>query len=43
MTFQELLETVRKTAEETDVSQTDPMVVQVRIVGEEEGVFCVGV
>ena len=43
MTFDELMGKVRTIAEKTDVSKTDPMVVQVNIVGKGEGVFSVEV
>lgn len=43
MTFDELLEKVRKIAEKADVSDKDFLAVQVNITGKEEGVFYVEV
>ncbi len=43
MTFDELLEKVRKIAEKADVSDNDFLAVQVNITGKEEGVFYVEV
>lgn len=43
MTFEEILEKVRNTAKETDVSGTDFLAVQVNLTGKNGGVFYVEV